>query len=214
MLHTALTSRLCGSSLLASSTLLAATPVFNHVQARGAARGSRKREKKRVKRRLGHTSYSKTGEEVFNREDQASKKKLSQKQKKQEEEESQQVFKIPEGNTKKKTVDFTNPNSVRQGLQEMLSAPVQPPLGRKVELKSSAQLGLPPKIEYNNEKKPKTETKQKKSDDDDDSENPFTEDQEAEMKKVVFSDRKDYINYQIKVLQEKAKKEEKISAHR
>lgn len=200
-------TRLGGVSL-GSSTTTVSSPALAYVQLRAVSR-SRTREKKRIKKRLGYTTFSKTGETTFIKGE-GNKK---QRQKKQEAEEDGKVLKIPEGNAKQQQgVNFNNPTALRQGLQDMLNAPVQQPLGRKKDLKTSDQLGIKKKV-YENDKK--TEKKEpKKRDDDEDDNNPLTEEQEAEMKKMVFSDRKDYIKYQIHVLKEKVKHEEKISAHR
>ena len=150
------------------------------------------------------------------------------KEKKKNEAEEDQIFKMPEGNTAGK-VDVSNPAAVRQNLQDILKAPVSQPIGNNRELKPSSTLGKPsstsgPKQDKRKETQPKEQDqqKQKKGEQKRAPKRKTEEEEEAEekskkteKKKMVFTDRKDYIQHQIKVLKERADKQDKnISAHR
>eukprot|EP00026_Physarum_polycephalum_P002122 Phypoly_transcript_02126.p1 GENE.Phypoly_transcript_02126~~Phypoly_transcript_02126.p1 ORF type:complete len:982 (+),score=246.02 Phypoly_transcript_02126:1-2946(+) len=180
---------------------------------------ARKRQKKRKLRRLGYTSYSKTGERTTPVQTLAKKK-----DKKKNEEEEKQIFRIPEGNTQGK-VDISNPMAVRQNLHDILKAPVSQPIGNTRELKPSSNLGLNPDIkrkEDQEKEKAKRKEEEKKKEEEkvppkrkSDEEEEQEEKEENGKKKIVFSDRKDYIQHQIKILKERVEKKDKnISAHR
>jgi hypothetical protein len=168
---------------------------------------------------MGYTSYSTTGERTI-----PVKSKNKKKEKQAPEEEN--IFKIPEGNMQGK-VDVSNPEAVKQQMRTILNAPVSQPIGNTRELKPSSHLGL--KQDKRKEIQEKRREKQKEEKGEREAEaktappkRKTEEEEEAEDKgkkvekqKMVFSDKKDYVQHQIKVLKERAdNKDKNISAHR
>jgi hypothetical protein len=129
-------------------------------------------------------------------------------------------------------VDVTNPQAVRQNLHDILKAPVSQPIGNTRELKPSTNLGLkqdnkrketPEKDKEKQNKEKEKGDKGKKGEEpkvppkrrSDEGEEEEEKRKKPENKKMVFSDRKDYIQHQIKVLKERVdNKDKNISAHR
>lgn len=114
-------------------------------------------------------------------------------------------------------MDVSNPEAVRQNLQEILKTPVSQPIGNTRELTPSTSLGATTdnrkeqRLKEKEKQKKKEEKPQKKNEEEEGKE----EEKKPEQKKMVFSDRKDYIKHQIKVLKERSeKKDHSISAHR